>query len=33
MYPEATEEEIRKCISRMAVMVERNDDSEEDEND
>ena len=33
MYPDATEEEIRKCITRMAQMVERNSDSEEDEDD
>lgn len=33
MYPDATEEEIRKCIARMAQMVERNSDSEEDEDD
>lgn len=32
MYPDATEE-IRKCITRMAQMVERNSDSEEDEDD
>ena len=33
MYQDATEEEIRKCITRMAQMVERNSDSEEDEDD
>ena len=33
MYPDATEEEIRKCITRMAQMVERNSDSEKDEDD
>ena len=33
MYPDATEEEIRKCITRMAQMVERNSASEEDEDD
>jgi hypothetical protein len=33
MYPDATEEEIRKCITRMAQMVEQNSDSEEDEDD
>lgn len=33
MYPDATEEEIRKCITRMAQMVERNSNSEEDEDD
>lgn len=33
LYPEATEEEIRKCIARMAQMVDRNSDTEEDEDD
>ena len=33
MYPDAAEEEIRKCITRMAQMVEKNSDSEEDEDD